>query len=37
MNQSKYLWIKVSNDERDEILMNQSKYWWTILNIDERE
>ena len=36
MNDIKYLWIKVSIDERrDEILMNQSKYWLMRVNVDE--
>ena len=35
MNDSKYWSIKVSIDERDEILMNQSKYWWMRVNIYE--
>ena len=37
MKESKYLWIKVSIDERDEILMNESKYWLMRVSIDERE
>ena len=37
MKEIKNWWIKVSIDERDEILMNQSKNWLMRVSIDERE
>ena len=35
MNETKYWLMRVSIDERDEILMNQNKYWLMRVNVDE--